>query len=424
MARGRSIRPASEPWPGYVDVLSTLLLVIVFLLVVFAVAQFVLSQVLSGRDEALARLNQQVAELAQMLSLEQRTTTELRANLAELSASLQQATSARDELALKIDALTRRAEGAEGEARRSEGELRVQLAEVERLKRDIEALRKVKEALEADVASKAGEITQLRDRSKELEAKLASEAERTALAQKEIESREIRLSELQALYLGKQEEAESQKRLTAEAQAQVALLNQQILALRQQLARLEQALQVAEAKDKEAQVQIADLGRRLNLALAQKVEELSRYRSEFFGRLREVLGDRRDITIVGDRFVFQSEVLFDQGSAELSEGAREQLRKLARALLEIGSRIPREVPWILRVDGHTDVIPIRTAQFPSNWELSVARALAVTRYLEALGVPPNRLAATGFGEYQPLDPGRDEIAFRRNRRIELRLTDR
>jgi chemotaxis protein MotB len=424
MARGRSIRPASEPWPGYVDVLSTLLLVIVFLLVVFAVAQFVLSQVLSGRDEALARLNQQVAELAQMLSLEQRTTTELRANLAELSASLQQATSARDELALKIDALTRRAEGAEGEARRSEGELRVQLAEVERLKRDIEALRKVKEALEADVASKAGEITQLRDRSKELEAKLASEAERTALAQKEIESREIRLSELQALYLGKQEEAEGQKRLTAEAQAQVALLNQQILALRQQLARLEQALQVAEAKDKEAQVQIADLGRRLNLALAQKVEELSRYRSEFFGRLREVLGDRRDITIVGDRFVFQSEVLFDQGSAELSEGAREQLRKLARALLEIGSRIPREVPWILRVDGHTDVIPIRTAQFPSNWELSVARALAVTRYLEALGVPPNRLAATGFGEYQPLDPGRDEIAFRRNRRIELRLTDR
>ncbi|WP_119421225.1 peptidoglycan -binding protein [Desertibaculum subflavum] len=424
MARGRSIRPASEPWPGYVDVLSTLLLVIVFLLVVFAIAQFVLSQVLSGRDEALARLNQQVAELAEMLSLEKRTTVELRANLAELSATLQQATSARDELALRIDALTRRAEGAEAEARRSEGEIKVQLAEVERLKRDIEALRKVKETLEADVAAKAGEITQLRDRSKELEARLAAEAERTALAQKELEARETRLSELQALYLGKQEEAESQKQLTTEAQAQVAVLNQQILALRQQLARLEQALQVAEVKDKEAQAQIADLGKRLNLALAQKVEELSRYRSEFFGRLREILGDRRDITIVGDRFVFQSEVLFDQGSAELSDGAKEQLRKLARALLEIAGRIPKDVPWILRVDGHTDVIPIRTAQFPSNWELSVARAIAVTRFLEAQGVPSGHLAATGFAEYQPLDSGRDEIAFRRNRRIELRLTDR
>lgn len=424
MARGRSIRPASEPWPGYVDVLSTLLLVIVFLLVVFAIAQFVLSQVLSGRDEALARLNQQVAELAEMLALEQRTTTELRANLAELSASLQQATSARDELALKIDALTRRAEGAESDARRSEGELKVQLAEVERLKRDIEALRKVKESLEADVAAKAGEITQLRDRSKELEARLATEAERTALAQKELEAREIRLSELQALYLSKEEEVEGQKRLTTEAQAQVALLNQQILALRQQLARLEAALEVAETKDKEAQAQIADLGRRLNLALAQKVEELSRYRSEFFGRLREVLGNRRDVTIVGDRFVFQSEVLFDQGSAELSDGAKEQLRKLAQTLLEIAGRIPEDVPWILRVDGHTDVIPIRTAQFPSNWELSVARALAVTRFLVEQGVPPNRLAATGFGEYQPLDQARDEIALRRNRRIELRLTDR
>jgi chemotaxis protein MotB len=282
----------------------------------------------------------------------------------------------------------------------------------------------VKESLEADVAAKAGEITQLRDRSKELEARLATEAERTALAQKELEAREIRLSELQALYLSKEEEVEGQKRLTTEAQAQVALLNQQILALRQQLARLEAALEVAETKDKEAQAQIADLGRRLNLALAQKVEELSRYRSEFFGRLREVLGNRRDVTIVGDRFVFQSEVLFDQGSAELSDGAKEQLRKLAQTLLEIAGRIPEDVPWILRVDGHTDVIPIRTAQFPSNWELSVARALAVTRFLVEQGVPPNRLAATGFGEYQPLDQARDEIALRRNRRIELRLTDR
>ncbi len=420
MARGRSVRPANEAWPGYVDVLSTLLLVIVFLLVVFAIAQFVLSQVLSGRDEALSRLNLQVAELAELLALEKRTTGELRTNLAELSATLSRTTSSRDELALRIDALTRRAEGAESDTRRTEGELRLQLAEVERLKRDIEALRKVRDEMEA----RLGEASQLRDRTKELEAKLADQTEKTNLSQKQIEERETRLSELQALYLGKQEEAEAGKRLTAEAQAQVAVLNQQILALRQQLARLEEALQVSEAKDKEAQAQIADLGRRLNLALAQKVEELARYRSEFFGRLREILGDRRDITVVGDRFVFQSEVLFDPGSAELGEPAKVQIRKLARALLDIAPRIPKEVPWILRVDGHTDSQPIRTAQFPSNWELSTARALAVTKFLVAEGVPPGRLVAAGFGEYQPLDSRGDEVAFRRNRRIELRLTDR
>jgi len=420
MARGRSVRPANEAWPGYVDVLSTLLLVIVFLLVVFAIAQFVLGQVLSGRDEALSRLNLQVAELAELLALEKRTTVELRTNLAELSATLQGTTSARDELALGIEAMTRRAEGAETETRRTEGELKVQLAEVERLKRDIEALRKVRAELEA----KVGEADRLRDRSKELEARLAEAEEKTSLSQKEIEARELRLSELQALYLGKQDEVEDGKRLTAEAQAQVAVLNQQILALRQQLARLEQALQVSETKDKESQAQIADLGRRLNLALAQKVEELARYRSEFFGKLREILGDRRDINVVGDRFVFQSEVLFDQGSAELAAPAREELRKLSRALLELAPRIPKELPWILRVDGHTDSQPIRTAQFPSNWELSVARALAVTKFLVSEGVPANRLVAAGFGEYQPIDARGDEVSHRRNRRIELRLTDR
>ena len=169
---------------------------------------------------------------------------------------------------------------------------------------------------------------------------------------------------------------------------------------------------------------IADLGKRLNVALARKVEELSRYRSEFFGRLREILGDRRDIRVVGDRFVFQSEVLFDSGSDQIGLGGQDQLAQLAAALLEIASSIPPELHWVLRVDGHTDVVPISTGRFPSNWELSTARAVSVVKFLIGQGVPPERLAATGFGEFQPLDSRADEIGHRRNRRIELKLTER
>ena len=169
---------------------------------------------------------------------------------------------------------------------------------------------------------------------------------------------------------------------------------------------------------------IADLGRRLNLALAGKVEELQRYRSEFFGRLRELLGNRAGIRVVDDRFVFQSEVLFASGSAALEVAGERQMAQLALTLLEIAREIPPDIPWILRVDGHTDSVPIRTTQFPSNWELSTARAISVVRYLTSQGIPPERLAATGFGEFQPIDRRDDEIGFRRNRRIELKLTSR
>ena len=201
----------------------------------------------------------------------------------------------------------------------------------------------------------------------------------------------------------------------------INLLNQQIAALRLQLQRLEDALQASKAKNKAT---IAELGRRLNVALAHRVRQLSKYRSGFFGRLREVLGDRADITVVGDRFVFQSEVLFESGSADLGQEGQLQLGRFAETLREISAKIPADIPWIIRVDGHTDQRPISTTQFPSNWELSTARAIAVTRFLQANGIPPERLAAAGFGEFQPLDPRHDMIAFRRNRRIEIKLTER
>ncbi|MBI4273326.1 MAG: peptidoglycan -binding protein [Rhizobiales bacterium] len=217
---------------------------------------------------------------------------------------------------------------------------------------------------------------------------------------------------------------DDEKQVAARALAQIDLLNQQIAALRRQLAALEQALDVSDKREKESQTRIADLGQRLNLALAQRVQELSRYRSDFFGRLREILGNRPDIRIVGDRFVFQSEVLFDAGQAVLKPEGRAEIEKVGNALLALGQKIPADIAWVLRVDGHTDVRPIASAQFPSNWELSSGRATAVVQFLITRGIPPQRLVAAGFGEFQPLDAERNEEAYRRNRRIELKLTER
>ena len=216
---------------------------------------------------------------------------------------------------------------------------------------------------------------------------------------------------------------DAEKQLSARASAQVEILNQQISALRRQLAALEDALSASEQRDRESQVRISDLGSRLNLALAQKVQELSRYRSDFFGRLRDILGTKPGVRVVGDRFVFESEVLFDTGRAEVSAAGRSQMEQLASALQDLEREIPPEIPWVMRVDGHTDKRPVNV-QFRSNWELSAARAISVVQFLVSRGVSPQRLVAAGFGEFQPLDAGDTDEALRRNRRIELKLTER
>ena len=382
--------------------------------------------------------NRELAELGDLLSLERRASADLRLDMAQLAASLQSSTAERDDLVLALRVETDRAVDAEAALAAAQQTvaadretITAQLSELESLRRDIVALRTVRADLEAEVGRLAAAVsesesvaTALRDRTAELEARLASEAERTALAQQELERREIRLTEVLALQLRTERELGAEREVSANATSRLDILNQQILALRQQLARIEVALGATEAKDREQRVVIANLGRRLNLALAQKVEELERYRSEFFGRLREVLGERSDVTIVGDRFVFQSEVLFSSGSADLGAVGKAQLATFATTLLEISGRIPDELPWILRVDGHTDRIPIHTAAFPSNWELSSGRANSVVKFLISQGVPPARLAATGFAENQPIDPTDSVEANRRNRRIELKLTER
>ncbi len=422
-------------WPGFVDALAALLVVVVFLIMVFALAQFFLSDALSGRDDALNKLTRQVDELARMLDLERSANTELRLSVSQLSAQLQGSISERDALAarlsevedeLEIERTEREAELAalREQVTADRETIEVQLRDLARLEADIAALRQVREQLEAEIADITGELGEVRDLSKELEARLADEQERTALAQKEIAERDIRLAEL----LQRAETAETsfseERELSEQAQAQVSLLNQQLAALRRQIAALNEALEASEAENEAQDVQIVNLGKRLNEALASKVQELARYRSEFFGRLREVLGERGDIRIVGDRFVFQSEVLFASGEAVLNPLGEEQLAQLAETLGQIAEQIPPDIDWILRIDGHTDERPISTAQFPSNWELSSARAISVVKFLIRSGIPAENLVAAGFGQFQPIDAGRDEIAYRRNRRIEFKLDQR
>ncbi len=439
MARRRNnTAGAANIWPGFVDALATLLLVIIFLLVVFVLAQVLLTQAISGKDEALDRLNRQVNELADLLDLERQANVDLRLNIAQLSSSLQTTVADRDQLQVRLRQTMNRAEQAEEALAAAQAREQVsreasqrQLLELESLRRDVEALRKLRGVLEAEVGklsqslrSREAELGAMRDRSKALQAELASEQERTLLAQRAIEEREIRLVELLDLYTKLEKDYKAEQALSKEQTSRVGLLNQQIASLRREIQRLNATLEASEAKDRENEATITDLGRRLNRALASKVQELTRYRSEFFGRLREVLGQRRGIRIVGDRFVFQSEVLFASGSALLAAEGQDQIAQIAATLVEISRQIPPEINWVLRVDGHTDAVPIATPAFPTNWELSAARAISVVKYMVEQGVAPERLAATGFGEFQPLDPRPGEIANRRNRRIEFKLTQR
>lgn len=396
MRAHRRLGSTDSTWPGFVDALSTLLLVIIFLLVVFVLAQFILSQAVSKKDEALQSLQIELDELRMMLNLERATSEQLQSQIQTLSASLESSEEEKQALNLQIINLTERAESAEQQVldlrAQFEGANAQLAAEADKLSQTLDAL-----------ADKDTQISALE--SDLTEARATSEAQQN-----------------QIIVLG--EDLDRQIQLTNEATAQVALLNQQLSALRAQLASLQQALEASEAKNKEQQAQIADLGRRLNVALASKVQELKRYRSEFFGRLREALGNRDDIQVVGDRFVFQSEVLFGSGSADLGADGQQQLATLARTLADVAKNIPSDLNWILRIDGHTDSIPINNINFRNNWELSSARALSVVENLIVQGIAPERLAATGFGEYHPIDTGTGPSALRRNRRIEIKLTER
>ena len=379
-----------DAWPGYVDALSTLLMVIIFVLLVFILSQAFLSVALSGRDEALDKVTRQLQEMSEMLALERGQAQELRLSVAQLGRDAQAARAEREQLVTRLgEAATR--EAAAEQANAATG------AELSDTQRQLAAMQAQMRALVA-----------LRE---ELERK-AQEAAARAMTEAELRA-------AVAAQLG------DERKLSDSARAQIALMTQQVEALRTQLASVARALELAEQTTRERDTQIANLGARLNVALAAKVEELQRFRSEFFGRLRDVLAGRPGVQVVGDRFVFQSEVLFPVGSAVLSGAGQDQVAALAATIRDISNQIPGNVPWVLRVDGHADRQPLLgRGGYASNWELSAARAITVVKQLIAEGVPAEHLAATGFAENQPIDPADTPEAYAKNRRIELRLTDR
>lgn len=347
-------RRGLDIWPGFVDALTSLILVMIFVLLLFAIGQYVLSQTLAGKNKALADLNAQIAQLAQTLSLAQDAKAKLDAKVNELSASLGTSNAALD----------------------------AKNAEAAKLAADIAALTELKTQLEQQVAQMAAQL----DTSKK--------------------------------------DLVAATDLNAKSAAQVELLNRQLAAVQEQLKQITAALEIANKNVKDKDVKIAELGKELNIALANKVNQLEKYRSEFFGKLREALGNRADIQVVGDRFVVPTDILFDTGSADLSPDAQASMAKLAKTLNEVAAEIPSSLDWVLRIDGHTDKRPIHTDQFPSNWELSTARATAIVKQLVVQGIQPRHLSANGFGQFQPLDPKDTEAAYSKNRRIEIQLTNR
>jgi chemotaxis protein MotB len=399
-------------------------MIVIFVLLLFTVTQFMLSQILSGQESELTSLHRQVSELAELLGLEKEKSRDLTREVGNLSQIILNLTNEKEMLSSEIIDLERRSDA-------DRKTIEQQLMTLASLNEDIDALRKVRDALEKQVGTlstmlddKDREIGGLRDRSKALEARIAEDAERTLLAQKQLEERDIRIQALSAV-VGEQKSAiEEERQLSADARAEVALLNRQIAGLRNQLEAISRALKLAEETTQGQEEQIEELGRRLNIALARQVGELERYRSEFFGRLKAILGENPLVRIEGDRFVLQAELLFASGSATLGREGRAHLKELAVALLPLSRRIPDEIQWILRIDGHTDPIPIRNAAFSSNWELSTARAVSVVEYLASEGVPEERMAAAGFSRFHPVDPAHTAEAYRKNRRIEIKLTSR
>ena len=379
---GNARRVENFTWPGFVDALATLLMVIIFVLMVFVLIQVNLAYRVSGQDATLGEMRQQLASLGELLNIERRASADLAANLAQITNQLNTSNANRDEL-------------------------QAQLASVQ-----------------AAIAQRNNEIARLAAKQADSEAALAAARGNLEERLGALQLAEGQLAMAQAQNQSAANKIDALRAETTASKAQIAQMTSALAALR---LRLEELTSLLAEKDRQAtrdKVAIASLGRSLNNALASRVQELQRFRSEFFGRLRDVLKGRDDVQIVGDRFVFQSEVLFAQGQAEIAAEGQDQLAKLAITLADIATKIPEDINWVLQVDGHTDDVPIRAGRYADNWDLSTERALSVVRFLNQQGLPAKRLAAAGYGEFQPLDANDNDDARRKNRRIELKITQR
>jgi chemotaxis protein MotB len=486
----RANNNSANYWPGFVDAMATILLVIIFLLTVFILSQFFLSTEISSKDEALIDLQSQLQELSLLLSLEQNENENLATKIELLESDLDELFSKNEQLSSSLaisndeivilqdeinnlnldyqsqiiilqDNIDRqialydleRDQSAErnqqiikliSENKQISSLLKMRELEInnkdlkiQNIEDNILNLSTLNKNLEETIGEKEQIIIDLREslnKNNTLLTDYESSISSMNIASTDLES-QINEKDQIIIDLRKKDNSNLNKinrlqsglvstgKKSKEASLEIELLNIQISELKKQISAIQALLDASEQKDIEQQARIADLGKRLNLALAQRVKELSEYRSEFFGKLREIIGTRDDIKIIGDRFVFQSEVLFGSGEATIGIDGQRQLAKLSVAIQDLIEEIPEEINWILRIDGHTDIIPIRNSKYQSNWDLSAARAISVVDFLMKTGIPPNRLAATGRGEYMPLDPNENEDAFRKNRRIEIKLTE-
>ena len=424
----RSRTQETNIWPGFVDALAALLMVIIFVLMIFIVAQFYLTQLLSGRDDDLAKLQGQILELGELLSIERTTNAKLANNIDRLNESLVIATTKQETLNSKISELIILNESLGGQVNILTAErdaldknLKLSQSSLAMSQSDLEGALQQLKNIETELEAKALQNKQTKkelDETRKLSLLMQSDLDEARdLLQKII----IKLSK-EKLHLVNLKELN--KELNAKYSTSTNQLNAQILALKREMMSLNDILKKSEMENELKNVKIVDLGRKLNRALASRVQELAKFRSEFFGRLQDVLKNRRDIRTVGDRFVFQSEVLFASGASDIATAGKKELAQLARTLNSIAPNIPKKINWILQIEGHTDHIPISNKRFQNNWELSAARAISVVEFLIGQGVPADRLSAAGYGEFQPLDKRRDEIGNRRNRRIEMKLTQR
>jgi len=379
---GNTRRSENFTWPGFVDALASLLMVIIFVLMVFVLIQANLVYRVSGQDATLGEMRQQLASLSELLNIERRASADLAADLAQLQIQLDSSETER-------------------------GALTQQLALVQ-----------------AALGTRTSELTALTTKQAETEAAL--NAARDALDERlrALQMVEGQLALTEARNRTQQQKMQDLEAQTTASKAEVAQMTLVLAGLRQRIEELSALLAEKDQQAKDDQIAIANLGKSLNNALASRVQELQQFRSEFFGRLRDVLKGRDDVQIVGDRFVFQSEVLFAPGQADIAATGQQQLSQLAVALAEIAAKIPDDINWVLQVDGHTDNLPVRAGRYADNWDLSTERALSVVRFLVSQGVPAARLAATGYGEFQPLTSGDTTEDRRLNRRIELKITQR
>jgi chemotaxis protein MotB len=386
MALKRRRENGLDAWPGYVDALSTLLMVTIFVLLVFVLAEAFLSSALTGSDNTISQLRDQIAELSSALSLEKSNSATLSQELAALNAQLAAQKSANA-------ALTAQLATANG---------------------SIASLTTAQQSLQEQLSDAQAQSQSTAARIGALQSQLANQAQNSANNGPSLE----------------QQLNDSQSKLAAQTQVseaalnEVDLLNQQLAALRLQMAMLAQALDAAQAADAKDNVQIVDLGKQLNEALARKVEELQSYRSEFFGTLRAILANEPNIKIVGDRFVFESDVLFPVDEAKLTPAGQAEIKDVAQAIIQIAAKIPPNINWVLSVDGYADAQPITGGPYHSNFDLSAARSLAVLDLLIKYGVPADRIAATANGAASPIAAGDTAADYAQNRRIEFRLTSR